>query len=76
MSLHQSRSLKLVCKTPRTLDLAHSTLFSVAVQDGELAAIVGVVLCTHRDPVRYVKDPASPPDGSRMFPRPVQTLHP
>ena len=75
MSLHQSRSLKLVCKTPRALDLAHSTLFSVAVQDGELVAIVGVVLRTHRNPVRHVKDSPSPPDGSRMFPRPLQTLH-
>ena len=33
-----------VCKTPRALDLAHSNLISVAVQDGELFAVHCVVL--------------------------------
>ena len=75
MSLHQSAPLIDSLNHVARPVLAHSTLFSVAVQDGELAAIIGVVLCTHRDPVRHANDPASPPDGSRMFPRPVQTLH-
>ena len=55
---------------------AHSTLFSCTGQDGELFTVDCPVLHADRDPVRYVKDPASPPDESRMFPRPVQTLHP
>ena len=37
-----------VCKTPRALDLAHSSLFSVAVQEGELFAVYCLVLCADR----------------------------
>ena len=76
MSLHQSAPLNDSLNHVARPVLAHSTLISVAVQDGELATIIGVVLCTDRHIVRYVKDPAPPSDGSRMFPRPVQTLHP
>ena len=54
----------------------HSNLFSVAVQDGELATIVGVVLGANRDPLRHVEDVGPPPDGSRMFTRPVPAMHP
>ena len=76
MSLHQSAPLIDSLNHVARPVLAHSALFSVAVQHGEFTAIVGVVLRTHRDPVRYVQDSPSPPDGSRMFPRHVQTLHP
>ena len=76
MSLHQSAPLNDSLNHVARPVLAHSTLISFAVQDGELATIIGVVLCTDRHIVRYVKDPAPPSDGSRMFPRPVQTLHP
>ena len=76
MSLHQSAPLNDSLNHVARPVLAHSTLISVAVQDGELATIIGVVLCTDRHIVQYVKDPAPPSDGSRMFPRPVQTLHP
>ena len=51
-----------VCKTPRALDVAHFTLFSCAVQDGELFLLC-VVLRAHRHVVRHAKDVASPPDG-------------
>ena len=54
---------------------AHSSLFSHAVQDGELTPVDCPVLRADRDPIRHAQDPAPPPDGSRMFPRPVQTLH-
>ena len=37
-----------VGKTPRALDVAHSTLFSVTGQDGQLAAVVGAVFRADR----------------------------
>ena len=53
----------------------HSTLFSHAVQDGELAAIDCPVLGANRDPLRDVEDVGPPPDGKGMSARPVQTLY-
>ena len=55
---------------------AHSTLFSCTGQDGELAAIVGVVLRANRDPVRHAEDVTPPPDGQGMPARPVQEMYP
>ena len=55
---------------------AHSSLFSHAVQDGELTPIIGVVLCTDCGSLRYVADIEPPPDGTRMFPRLLQKMHP
>ena len=40
-----------VGKTPRALDLAHSSLFSVAVQDGELAPVHCAILRADRHAV-------------------------
>ena len=76
MSLHQSDPLIDSLNHVARCVWTHSNLLSVAVQDGELIAVDCAVLCADRDPVRYVEDSPSPPDGSRMFPRPVQTLHP
>ena len=75
MSLHQSAPLVDSLNHVARSVWAHSTLFSVAVQDGELAAVHCAVLRTNRHVVRNVEDSPSPPDGSRMFPRPLQTLH-
>ena len=71
MSLHQSAPLVDSLNHVTRSVWAHSTLISCTGQDGELATIDCAVLCADRDPVRYVKDLASPPDGSRMFPRPL-----
>ena len=37
------------CKTPRALEESHSSLFSVAVQDGELVAVDCDLLDAYRD---------------------------
>ena len=71
MALHHSDPLVESLNHVARPVLAHSSLFSVADQDGELAAIDCAVLRTYCDPVRHVKDSSPPPDGSRMFPRPV-----
>ena len=54
----------------------HSTLFSCTGQDGELAAIVGVVLRADRYVVRLAEDPVAPADKTRLSARPVLALHP
>ena len=54
----------------------HSTSFSCTGQDGELAAIVGIVLCADRYVVRLVEDPVAPADKTRLSARPVPALHP
>ena len=54
----------------------HSTLFSCTGQDGELAAIVGVVLRADRYVVRLAEDPVAPADKTRLSARPVPALHP
>ena len=54
---------------------AHSSLFSHAVQDGELLTVDCPVLCADRHFVWYVEDPTPPADGPWMFPRPVQKMH-
>ena len=48
MSLHQSDPLVDSLNHVARPVLAHSNLFSVAVQDGELAAVHCVVLCADR----------------------------
>ena len=53
----------------------HSTLFSCTGQDGELAAIVGVVLRADRYVVRLAEDPVAPADKTRLSARPVAALH-
>ena len=40
---------KQVCKTPRALEVSHSTLFSHTGQDGGNTAINGAVLHADRD---------------------------
>ena len=55
---------------------AHFALFSCADQDGELAAIDCVIFRADRDPVRDVEESPQPADGSRMFARPIQKMHP
>ena len=54
----------------------HSTLFSSTGQDGELAAIVGVVLRADRYVVRLAEDPVAPANKTRLSARPVPALHP
>ena len=54
----------------------HSTLFSCTGQDGELAAIVGVVLRADRYVVRLAEDPVAPANKTRLSARPVPALHP
>ena len=51
MSLHQSAPLVDSLNHVARPVLAHSALFSVAVQHGEFTPSPGVVLRTHRDPV-------------------------
>ena len=62
------------CKSPRALEGSHSSLFSVAVQDGELAAVNCVVLRTNHDLIRHVEVVVSPPNGQGMSARPVPSL--
>ena len=40
---------KPIGKTPRALEVSHSSLFSVAVQDGELAFVNRALLDAYRD---------------------------
>ena len=51
MSLHRSAPLVDSLSHVARPVLAHSTLFSCTGQDGELAAVDCLVLCTDRDPV-------------------------
>ena len=51
MALHQSDSLVESLNHVARPVWAHSSLFSVAGQNGELSAIVGDVLCADRDVV-------------------------
>ena len=76
MSLYQSSSPNTSVKSHAYSMWAHSTLFSCTGQDGEFAAIVGVLLCTHRHVVRHAQDAIPPPDGQGMPARPVQAMHP
>ena len=48
MALHQSDPLVESLNHVARPVLAHSNLFSVVVQDGELATVVGIVLCADR----------------------------
>ena len=66
MSLHQSAPLiKSLNHVARSV-WAHSSLISVAVQDGELFAVYCSVLRADRHVVWHVKVVVPPPDGSRM----------
>ena len=66
-----------VCKTPRALEVSHSTLFSCAGQDGGLSLIHCVVLRTDRDVIRHVKDCVAPTWIKKRLPaRPVPPKHP
>ena len=76
MTLHQSAPLVDSLNHVARPALPHSNLISVAVQDGELFAVDCPVFRTDRHIDWNVEDSPSPPDGSRMFPRPLQTLHP
>ena len=75
MALHQSDSLVESLNHVARPVWAHSSLFSHAVQDGEFAPVVGSVLGTHCDPVRYVKVVVGPADETGLPARPIQTLH-
>ena len=76
MSLHQSAPLVDSLNHVARPVWAHSTLFSVAVQDGEFAPVDCAVLRANRHVVRHVEDAIPPPDGQGMPARPLQTLHP
>ena len=53
----------------------HSSLFSHAVQDGELTPIDCFVLRTDRDTLRHAQDAAPPPDVQGLSARHVEVLH-
>ena len=76
MSLHQSAPLVDSLNHVARPVWAHSTLFSVAVQDGEFAPVDCAVFRANRHVVRHVEDAIPPPDGQGMPARPLQTLHP
>ena len=76
MALHQSDPLVESLNHVSRPVLAHSSLFSVADQDGELATVYCAVLCADCDAVRDVEDPVAPADETRLSARLVQTLHP
>ena len=64
MSLHQSTPLVDSLNHVARPVWAHSTLFSAAVQDGQLSTVHCAALRANRDPLRNVEDPPPPPDGS------------
>ena len=64
MSLHQSAPLIDSLNHVARSVLAHSDLFSVAAQDGELFTVHCAVLRTNRHIVRHVEDSRSSADGS------------
>ena len=76
ISLHQSvslmESLNLVARSVR----AHSSLISVAIQDGELFTIDCVVLRAHRHADRDVEDSPPPAYGPWVVPCAIPSLHP
>ena len=71
MVLHQSDSLVESLNHVARPVWAHSSLFSCAGQNGELAAVYCFVLRTHCDLVRDAEDVGPPADGQRMSARPV-----
>ena len=75
MSLHQSDPLMESLNHVARSVWAHSSLISVAVQDGELTPVAGFVLGANCYPDWNAQDSPSPADGTRMFLRPLQTLH-
>ena len=75
MSLHQSAPLVDSLNHVAHPVWAHSTLFSVAVQDSKLAPVDCAVLRTDRHVVRHVKDAIPPPDGQGMSAHPVPAMH-
>ena len=75
-SLHQSAPLMESVNHVARSVWAHSSLISVAVQDGELSAVYCAVLDPDRGPVWYVEVVVPPPDGPRMPARHVQEMHP
>ena len=76
MALHQSDPLVDSLNHVARPVLAHSNLFSVAVQDGELFAVHCVVLYADRDVVRRTEDPVAHTSKKRLSARPLQTLYP
>ena len=63
-----------VGKTPRALEESHSSLFSVAVQDGGNSANDGIVFDACCDPVREPKDVVAPAHPTRLFAGPLPSL--
>ena len=76
MALHQSDSLVESLNHVARPVWVHSSLFSHADQDGELAVVHCIVFRADRDPLRNVKDPVAPADGQGLSARPVPKMHP
>ena len=75
MSLHQSAPLiKSLNPVARSV-WAHSSLISVAVQDGELTPVDCLVHSAYCDPDWDAQDLAPPTDGPWVFPRPVPKMY-
>ena len=62
------------CKTPRALDVGHSTLFSHSGQDGGNSVVNRALLDADRDPVRIVEDVVALARQTRLPACPLQTL--
>ena len=71
MALHHSDSLVESLNHVARLVWVHSSLFSVAGQNGELAAIDGAVYHTDRHVVRSLEDVGPPADRQGMSARHV-----
>ena len=60
-----------VGKTPRALDVAHSSFVQFADQDGELTPVDCLVFRADRHPLRHAEVVAQPPDGQGLSARHV-----
>ena len=76
MALHQSRSLKESLNHVARLVWVHSSLFSHADQDGELAVLVGVIFHANRHVVRCPEDVVAYASKKRLSARLLPTLYP
>ena len=76
MALHSSDSLVESLKHVARPVWVHSSLFSHAVQDGELAVVVGVVLDADRHVVRSPTDVVAHASKKRLSARLFPSLHP
>ena len=75
MALHSSDSLVASLKHVARLVWVHSSLFSLPVQDGEFAVLVGIVLDADRHAVRSFEDVVAHAFKKRLPACLLQTLH-